>query len=318
MNERAMFRLLGMVVALVLATGEPRVAWSADDAEAHIKRGLEMRRQRRDAEALAEFKIAHGLSASPRALAQIALAELALSRWLEAERDLLAAMDAKGDAWIEERRQVLEESLRESQRHLGRLEVVTTAPGASMAVDGGESVPLPLDAPLRVQAGHVRVVVRAPGYASQTFELEVAGDAHVRQIAALSPLTAPSPATSLERAPTKSHDAPVLAWFALGSGVALVGGGVAAHVVRENAAHRYNDDAICTAPGVDRIDQCPDERRTIDTSQLFMGLGYGVGAAAIVTSIILFLTHPKARPASTSVACGPSLSGRDLHCRFHF
>src|SRR5579859_3177458 len=80
------------------------------DAEAAIAHGVELRRKHMDVEALADFRRAYAIAPTPRALAQIALAEAALSRWVPAETDLLRAIAAE-DEWIDRQRGVLQLAL---------------------------------------------------------------------------------------------------------------------------------------------------------------------------------------------------------------
>src|SRR4051812_16131890 len=96
-RERWCAAALGL--ASLLASG-PTVAQVADPAEAAIRRGVDLRRQGQDDQALQEFKKAYELSPSPRAIAQIGLAEQALGRWVDAETHLEAALGSKTDAWI--------------------------------------------------------------------------------------------------------------------------------------------------------------------------------------------------------------------------
>src|SRR5437868_5098645 len=100
--------LLSAWLALVLA-GSAGAA-RADDADALIKQGVELRRARRDREALERFRRAYDLAPTPRALAQMGLAEQALSRWVDAESHLGRALEIAEDAWIAKYRTTLEAS----------------------------------------------------------------------------------------------------------------------------------------------------------------------------------------------------------------
>ena len=136
----------------------------AGDAETLTKRGLELRRERRDAEALQQFRHAYTLQPSPRLLAQIALAEQALGRWIDAASHLHESLGAT-DPWIDRNRGLLESGLAAIEGHLGRLEVVADAPGAELWVNDARVEGLPT-ASVRVEAGTVVIEVRAPGYAT--------------------------------------------------------------------------------------------------------------------------------------------------------
>src|SRR6185295_4814823 len=72
---------------------------SADD-EVMLRRGVDLRRQGRDEEALEMFRAAFRLRATPRARAQMGLAGQALGHWVEAEADISAAIGAHDDPWI--------------------------------------------------------------------------------------------------------------------------------------------------------------------------------------------------------------------------
>jgi serine/threonine-protein kinase len=154
--------------ALWVAFSPARAARAQEaDAEALTKQGLELRRQRHDAEALAVFRRAYAVKATPRTLAQIALAEQALGKWVDAEADLDAALGSTDDAWIAPHRSTLLGGLATIRSHLGWLEVTADAPAAAAArlwVNGADMGELPLAKPVRVEAGSVVVEVRATGF----------------------------------------------------------------------------------------------------------------------------------------------------------
>src|SRR5437868_2010830 len=86
-------------VALVVATAGVASSARADAADEWVERGIELRRTRNDAEALEYFRRAYEIRPTPRTRVQMALAEQALGRWIEAEADLVEALRAQGDAW---------------------------------------------------------------------------------------------------------------------------------------------------------------------------------------------------------------------------
>jgi hypothetical protein len=71
----------------------------AQDADVLIKPGVELRREGKDQVALEEFRPAFDVAPTPRALAQIALAEEALGRWIDAEAHIGKARGRAGP-WI--------------------------------------------------------------------------------------------------------------------------------------------------------------------------------------------------------------------------
>jgi len=76
-TARTRWRSVAVGLATILAWGTA-AAQGTDPADAAIRRGVDLRRQGQDDQALQEFKKAYELSPSPRALAQIGLAEQAL------------------------------------------------------------------------------------------------------------------------------------------------------------------------------------------------------------------------------------------------
>src|SRR5215471_3743382 len=92
------------VIALALVVAQPAMA---EDAEALVKRGVELRKKGHDREALAEFQKALAIRETPRVLAQIGLAEYALGLWLPAEEHLNGALHHPSDPWIQRNRAAL-------------------------------------------------------------------------------------------------------------------------------------------------------------------------------------------------------------------
>jgi hypothetical protein len=103
----------GAVVVVLLVE---LVSTAAAQADTAWDRGIALREQGRDAEALAVFEQAHRDAPSSRLLAQIALAEGALGRWNDAARHLDEALAAPDD-WIARNRSTLESTRAEIARH---------------------------------------------------------------------------------------------------------------------------------------------------------------------------------------------------------
>jgi len=155
-----------LVVALGIAVGPCRVlaASAATEADAALKRGIDLRRRGDDAQALAEFQRAYAWYRSARALAQIGFAEQGLGRWHDAEEHLGQALADTEDVWVRRNRPTIERSRAVVAGHLGSLEVLGSPEGAELRVDGCLVGRLPLARPIRVVAGNVGVELRAHGY----------------------------------------------------------------------------------------------------------------------------------------------------------
>ena len=176
------------------------------DADALTREGLSLRRQRRDADALATFMRAYELQPSARVLAQVALAEQALGRWVDAETHLRSALAAPDDAWIESHRQVLGVGLADIQGHLGWLEVDADVSGAELWVNGARIGAVPLVHALRVESGSVLIELRAAGYASALRRTSVDAGETARESVHLVPIAAPQLGPASGIAPVAQAD----------------------------------------------------------------------------------------------------------------
>jgi hypothetical protein len=164
------------------------IAHAEDPAEALTKQGIELRRGRRDAEALGAFRQAYRLAPAPRILAQIALAEQALGLWVDAERDLVQALQSAKDPWVARHEEALDSGLSAIRAHLASLEVTANVAGAELLVNGERAGSLPSSAPLRVVAGSLVIEVRALGYAPMRRQTSAEPGGSVREAVELVPL----------------------------------------------------------------------------------------------------------------------------------
>jgi hypothetical protein len=321
-------------VACVARAAPSRAAPDDATADALIARGVELREKGRDDEALAVFKRALAKTPSPRAHAQVALAEQALGLWLAAERDLEASLAAETDGWIAKNRAALEGALAVVRRHIGSLEVRGTA-GAEVVLDGVRLGTLPASAPFRVEAGKRTLELRAKGFHSTARSIEVPAGAVARETVTLVALPPEPPAGSAGDGPTtgprRSAGDPgradpgrsqrVLGWAFAGTGAALLVTGGVGFLIRKGIVDDYNDR--CPGLGVGQPADCDDKigsARTWLTVSIVSLIGGGVFALGGIT---LAVTAPRRETAAASglqVACAPSslLGGASLACAGSF
>lgn len=295
--------------SLLLATSTARAQTA--EVQGLVRAGLDLRRERRDEEALAAFQRAWELSHGPRERAQMGFAEQALGRWTDADTHLREALSASTDPWVAERREVIEEALREVDAHLGTLEVRGNVPGAEVRLDGRVVGALPFARPVRVGVGRVAMEVVAPQRVTVRREVRVRARELTRETVELAPAASPAPRAGMS-------GARVMAWVAAGGAAVGLGVGVAGLLLRNDAASRWNSDA-CLVGGRTRRDNCAAELAAGERNELMTGVGFGVGGALAVTSAVLFLTMPAGRstgmarlvcgpgPGSIGVACGGAL-----------
>jgi hypothetical protein len=241
----------------------------ADDYEATVKRGVSLRREGKDREALAEFQRALAIRETPQVLAQIGLAEQALGVWPSAEAHLQSALKGKGDPWIGRNEPTLRKSLAAVAEHLGSVEIWGEPAGAEVLVNGKSAGTLGSSPSTRVIAGAVSVLVRADGYDDLTRQVQVAGGGVVRENVQLIPapqkrvpaapppvaeapqaapalaVTATAPSDA-EPAQTESSGLTHKWWFWTIVGAAVVGGAATAFLLtRPKDGLACPDGAVC-------------------------------------------------------------------------
>jgi hypothetical protein len=153
----------------------------AEDQDALVRQGVELRRQGKEQEALETFQRAAAIKKTPRVMAQVAFAEQALGQWVKAERDLKLALQAKNDPWIVKNRATIDEAMSAIASHLGSLEVWGTPAGAEVLVDGEVVGALPSSGAIRLRRGEVSITVRHAGYAEVTRSVEIGRGALTRE-----------------------------------------------------------------------------------------------------------------------------------------
>lgn len=318
-------------LALALALASSAAHAQTERVDALIHEGVELRRSHRDLEALAVFRRAYDQSRGPRALAQMALAEQALGRWVEAEAHLLTALAAT-DPWIARSRATLEAALAVIGHHLGGLWIDGTVSGAEIYVEGQRVATLPMAGAARVVAGSVSVEVRAPGYESVTRLVTVPAGEEAREVVGLNRAAADPSRSRVASAMTTTPSATettarpggtarVLAWVSLGGAAVGVAAGVVALVIREGAVAQYNQDPAC--PGQRSSDQrgdCGTRIRTANDLYFVAPSAFVGGAALAVASVVLFATAPvgERREQAAWFACGVELGTPGVTCGGRF
>jgi hypothetical protein len=272
------------VVALGAVWAGRNPAFAEDkqaEAEKLLRRGIELRRAHDDEAAVREFHKAYDLVPSPRAAAQLGLANQALGLWVDAERFLGEALRSPSDAWVAKNKATLDGAMGIIQGHIARLEVVGDPEGADVAIGGRRVGKLPLAEPVKVSTGQVDVDVTAPGFSPTQRTVNLVGGqyqrvvVHLMKVEAARAANADSPATpvlapaltsaSTEPAastlPSPSAGAPIgvssegtqrassgtrvaLKWTAAGLAVAGVATGVVGVVMHGNDVSAF-DNHFC-------------------------------------------------------------------------
>ncbi|HEY2514498.1 MAG TPA: hypothetical protein VGI39_26720 [Polyangiaceae bacterium] len=286
---------------------------AAVQAEAHIAQGLALRRERRDAEALAEFRTAYRLVPSEHALAQVALAEDAVGLWVEAEWTLEAILAEHDDPWVEKRRAGLSGELEQLRTHLADVEMTTAPADAEVWINGARAERSAATGAFRVISGRVFVEVRRAGFESQQRVFEVVPGGRAKDRVELSPLVPPAapveatvrPSAPAIAAPLSSRvtrePPPVprgrlretLQYSSLAvAGSALLVGVVGA-VERQRAALVYDDDRRCFYGNLSRAERCGGVAADVNRFNIVMTAGFVTAGVAAAVGSVLALTGPR-------------------------
>lgn len=294
---------------------------ACEEAERLIKEGLKKRATLEDKDALALFARAHARCPRPRYLAQLGLAEQALGLWLKAEVHIKEALTATDDAWIDKHRPDLDAAVEAVGAHLGYLDVELEAGGAREAellLDGRPTGTLPLAAPLRVVAGTVAIEVRSRGFIPVTRPVQVPPGGRARERIVLVALVAP---------PVKPAPPAVRLglWRKLGIigvavGGAVLGGGVAAQVVREQNARAFNADPTCSGASGEFPPACETRFTRVIGAERLAVVGYAVGGVLAAGGIVLLALPARVlareRAHTVAVLPGPGQLGLSLGTTF--
>lgn len=270
--------------------------------EALIEQGVELRKAGQDLDALKKFEAAYALSQGSRALAQIALAEQALGRWVDAERHLSEALANTEDPWINRNRRALEGGLSTIRERLVSIEILASVEGARIRVNGRDAGLHPLPRPVHAVAGTVIVEVSAKGYWTLSRRLSLEAGEIARESFTLVPRTpvpstppapkaAPEPAmaeVAMSQELQPGTDLRPFAWTAAGTAVAAAGLGTAFMIVRAGHINDYNDDSVCLAGGRTRDQNCGESLDSANSAEVVSIIGFVAAGVLGGTAALLF------------------------------
>jgi tetratricopeptide (TPR) repeat protein len=279
----------------------------AQDADALIKQGVELRREGKDQAALEQFRQAFDVAPSPRALAQMGLAEHALGRWVDAETHIRKALEAAQDPWIAKYRGTLEESRARIAEHLGTLVPSGGPDGGELRLDGQIVGTLPASRALRLPVGAVALEVVANGHVVLARTVNIAPGTVTREDLGLPAPSVAAPGASDVAAAPSSTGRRKLEWIAGGAAVGVGAVGVAFLLAARHDANDFNGNLSCrmqTLPST-----CTSQRDSGNRDYAIEAAAFAVAGALAVTSAVLYFTTPE-RPAvpDRRVACLPALA----------
>jgi hypothetical protein len=330
---------LPLLTLVVLWLGAARALAASPQAEADalIKKGIELRKSGDDQSALHLFVKAYKLAPTPRAAVQLGLVEQALGRWTDAEEHLGEGLRSPRDPWIAKNRRAIDESLLTVKGQIGSVEVTGEPAGAEVVINGRNVGALPLDKPVRVNAGSVDVELHAYGYPRGFRTVTVVGGQHQAVVIRLEkPAPAPQvvpPVEARPPLPERPEPAPAATpwqrWVAYGAfGGAAVAAGVGGYaVLRHNERVDTFAKGCLEGPngGLDKDTKQPDPtceslRGEYDSARTLSVVGFVAAGALAATGVVFLLTAPDSSrgPRDTAWVCAPDLLRPGAACRFTF
>jgi tetratricopeptide (TPR) repeat protein len=314
--------------ALLLSIFIAPFAHASSRADELLSQGVELRRQGNDAAALERFREAFRLAPTPRAVAQMGLAEQALGFWTIAGQHVGRALEAKEDPWIRKYQAALEQALTVINSHLEQLHITGTPDGAEVLVDGQSVGTLPLTQPLQVSQGTIVVEVRAKGYVAISRPVQIAPGIQGREHFALQPGRSLDATTA---APTQPAETPVpttpgiqteragrtlriVAWTSAAAAAGALGLGIYSQLALRDRKQDYDNGncAVVTSPRCDTLAERGKKAQTV------MFVSYGLAAALTATSIISFANDKPSRDGVLALTCVPTLVAPGATCAFRF
>jgi PEGA domain len=300
-DTRVMLTLARLATALVVLgvwTGRGR----AQDPEALIREGNELRRAGQNEKALPLFQRAYEISATPRTAGQLGLAEFATERYVEADSHLVEGLRGRNDPWVSKYRATLEQALTTIRSRVAHVEIAGSPEGAEVIVNGRMVGRLPRTPTVAVNPGRVEIQVGLSGHEPLREVRELLPGTHEQVDIRLRRMT---PMLVDKREPSGPPPPTTVGWLrpagiAVGAaGVLVMGTGVALRVVANSKRDRIDEDARAGRP-YDPANGNWQSYGRASTTCLVAG-----GVASVGGSILWFV----GRPAATSVSLAPTTEG---------
>jgi hypothetical protein len=270
-------------VTIVFSGGAGATLLAEADAESLLRHGVELRRAGDDEGALREFQKAYAVDHSPRAAAQVGLAEQALGLWADAEGHVSEALRAGAShPWVQKNQAALTQALFTIKKHVARIELSGPPAGALVTISGRRAGTTPFKDALRVNEGPLTIKIEAEGRRTVRRDLTMTGGQFLRLSIELDPAPEPT-ASAASKVP------------AAGAGPESLRRPPRLAVAPDTSARSSATDV--DLPGsASRASDEPDATRSGSHTWLWMTLGAlaAAGAATVVLLAMRGTTYPTA------------------------
>lgn len=303
----------------------------AEDAvvEALIQRGIQLRRDSADDEALSVFLEAEKQDpTSVRVLLHVVTAAQAAGKWLIADAYMKKVSALSDDAYYRRHADAIDVVRRAVVARVGSFQAQGGPDGASVRLDGQLVGTLPMTKPASIEAGAYLMEVHKPGFYRLRRNVTISGGVLTREPVELnravvrSDVGAGSGTFDSNGLPTGDGgperawwEKPAFGWSLIGVGLAAGATSGVAFIMRENRVERWNDEADCLPDdGSTRLENCGsfrDGAQTAETVGVVAGIAGVVLTGAGITQLIVTSGSKNAPAESGPEASGPRLSSCD-------
>jgi hypothetical protein len=274
-------------------------------------------------EAAGLFSQAHKLSPSARTLRGMGLAAFEGRRYVDALRDLRAALDSTVNPLTAEQRAEVTDTVSRAEHYVVKLELTVEPSSAELRINGAIQPDQEGTRVLVVDPGMLELRASAPGYEVEVRQLRMVSGIPQQVALRLSPVEQGNTG-DITIGPGGSDQRPrkapfqTLAWLGVGLSAA---GGIAAIVswrVREGAAEDFND-AECMASDATREEVCSDALARVDSAET-AAIVSGIAGGAFLTAAVVFFVLDGTSDTETATAppCGAGPGDVGVSCRLRF
>jgi PEGA domain len=324
-----------LLVSAILGAPAPAAAEDAA-VEALIQRGIQLRRDSADEEALNVFLEAEKQDPrSVRVLLHIVTAAQAAGKWLVADAYMKKVSALDNDPYYRRHADAIDVVRRAVVARVGTFQAQGGPDGASVRLDGQLVSTLPMKDPAPIEAGAYVMEVEKVGYYRLRRQVTITGGVLTREPVELNRAQARADlamgAGSLSADGTGGTaepswwQSPVVGWSLIGVGVASgVVSGIS-FATSEDRAEQWNDETQCVpSDGSTREEECgnlKDEAETAKTIGIVTGIAGAVFAGLGVVQLLTVDGEPadEAAPVEAGLkltGCGAGLLS--ISCRGSF
>ncbi|HWO14686.1 MAG TPA: PEGA domain-containing protein [Polyangiaceae bacterium] len=291
---------------------------AAEDAavEALIQRGIQLRRDSADEEALNVFLEAEKQDPrSVRVLLHIVTAAQAAGKWLVADAYMKKVSALENDPYYRRHADAIDVVRRAVAARVGTFQAQGEPDGASVRLDGQIIGTLPMKDPVSIEAGAYVMEVEKPGFYRLRRNVSITGGVLTREPVELNraqaraDLAAGGGAAGAAEGPPPEPawwQAPAVGWTMVGVGLASgITSGIA-FAVRQDRVEQWNSDSCIPSnePSATREEQCGnyrDEAKTAETVGIITGI---TGAVITTLGVVQLLSLDPAEPTEDSAQGG--------------